>query len=67
MPHIEWTITIGDMAMVLTVLFGLLGTIRKVEKILDFFKVEHELLINDYCHRHNIRPHELPTRSGITR
>lgn len=33
-----------------------------VEKTFDFFSLEHEILIRDYCQRNNIDVAQLPTR-----
>lgn len=35
-----------------------------VQKTFDYFAIEHEILIRDYCHRNNIETNELPTRLG---
>ena len=67
MPHIGNTISVGDLLMILTVLGGLLGALRRFEKVMAFFRIEHEILINDYCQRHNMEPSELPTRSTLNR
>lgn len=35
-----------------------------VQKTFDYFAIEHEILIRDYCERNNIKLTELPTRLG---
>lgn len=35
-----------------------------VQKTFDYFAIEHEILIRDYCERNSISIAELPTRLG---
>jgi hypothetical protein len=35
-----------------------------VQKTFDYFAIEHEILIRDYCTRNNLSMAELPTRLG---
>lgn len=44
--------------MLAIVLWGL----RRIEKKIDKFGMEHELLVRDYCERHGIKVEDLPTR-----
>jgi len=57
--QITWTISLGN---ILTVL-AFVGGIARIEMLLNKFLVEHEILVRDYCERHNIKPDDLPTRS----
>lgn len=35
-----------------------------VQRTFDYFAIEHEILIRDYCERNKLRLEELPTRVG---
>jgi hypothetical protein len=35
-----------------------------VQKTFDYFAIEHEILIRDYCQRNNLTISDLPTRLG---
>jgi hypothetical protein len=63
----HWAFLIGVISNLL-VLFGGLWRLNQVahhvQKTFDFFAIEHELLIRDYCDRHGIESRELPTRLG---
>jgi uncharacterized protein YqhQ len=61
--------TISLMSGVLVNICVLVGGLWKLGKIanhvqrtFDYFALEHEILINDYCKRNDIKPHELPSR-----
>ena len=55
---------IGLIAEIATGFFGVLAYIRLMEKKLDFYLIEHEMLMRDYAVRMNIPMRELPTRTG---
>ena len=54
----EFTVTLGQIGVFL----AFLGTIWRVERLIAYFFVEHEILVHDYCERHDLKVHELPTR-----
>lgn len=39
-----------------------LGAIYRVESLIRRFGMEHEILVRDYCERHNLKLEDLPTR-----
>jgi hypothetical protein len=57
--HFEFTMTLGQLITFTTVLIG----IWRIEGLGRKYLVEHEILIRDYCERHNLKVHDLPTRS----
>jgi hypothetical protein len=62
MLHWDFTITFGNVLTIASMAFLLLGINHRVSKWLDHFSIEHEILIRDYCERHDLRVNDLPTR-----
>lgn len=60
------TLTIGQLiALIATVsapLFGILGWLIRLERILMRWLVEHEMLMSDMANRNGISVEDLPTR-----
>ena len=56
--HLDFTISIGQIATILAILGTAWGFSTKINRYL----IEHELLIQKYCMDTGIEPHELPTR-----
>jgi hypothetical protein len=56
--HFDLTITPGQIVIFCT----LLGAVWKFDRILTFFTIEHEMLIEDYCERKGIDLSSMPTR-----
>lgn len=60
-----FTFSLGDLALIITLL-GAAYRIQRfalgVQKSLDLFAIEHEILLADFCKRNNIRLQDLPTR-----
>lgn len=61
--------SIGIIAAALVNVSALLGGLWKlsqlaghVQRTFDYFALEHEILVQDYCERKDIGIHELPTR-----
>lgn len=64
-----WTITLGDMAVMIAAgspLIGILLWMARIERKLNYFLVEHEMLVGDYAERKGVKPSDLPTRSKGT-
>lgn len=57
--HFDFTVTLGNLITVV----ALIGAIWRAERLLQWFLVEHEILIKDYCERHGVEVKDLPTRS----
>lgn len=53
------SIVLGSVPGVAAVLFFL----ARLQRRLDVYLVEHEMLMGDYARRNNMELHELPTRS----
>ena len=49
---------------VLGFLRRVITTLRHMERKLDFWAIEHEMLVSWYCKQNNIEIKSLPTRSG---
>ena len=65
--HVEFTITIGQVLTICSVVGGfgsILAYFRRMERRLDFFLVEHEMLMSDLAIRMGKRLTDFPTRSG---
>lgn len=61
--HFDLTISLGN---IVTVAF-IMGMIWRIERAYNLYSVEHEMLIADYCARHEIHVRDLPTRTkGVT-
>jgi hypothetical protein len=60
--HWDFTISFGNILTMITFVFFLIGLNYKVQKWLDHFSIEHEILIRDYCERHDLKVTDLPTR-----
>jgi hypothetical protein len=58
--HFDWNISLPTM---LTVIGAVGGAWLRVERRLNRFLVEHEMLVDDYCRRHGSKVRDLPTRS----
>lgn len=56
--HFEFNVTIGQ----IMVMASFVGMVWRVEKLLAWFLVEHEMLISDYCDRKGFKVGQLPTR-----
>lgn len=63
--HVDFTITLGN---ILTWV-AFVGTVIRVEKFMSemrtavqIFRLEHEILIRDYCERHGLKIDDFPTR-----
>lgn len=61
--HFEWTISAGQLATVCT----LLGVFLRLNRLLDFFTIEHEYLMQDMADRKGTKLDDLPTRRAIKR
>jgi hypothetical protein len=59
--HFDATISIGN----IVAFFTIIGAIWRIERLMNWFLIEHEILIKDYCSRQNppIEIGDLPTRS----
>ena len=58
-------ISLGDVVLVVTLITFLIKGQRwflGVQKWLDVHEIEHEILIQDYLKRNNLRARDLPTR-----
>lgn len=61
----SWDISLGqlaEMAGALTPLIAIAYWLTRINRKLDSFLVEHEMLIADMTERKNIKPSDLPTR-----
>ena len=58
MPHFDWTISLGSLLTVIS----LLALLMKVGQFHNTLLIEHEILVKDYCDRNGIEKHDLPTR-----
>jgi hypothetical protein len=56
--HFDWTISIGSCALFVT----MLGVGFRFERLMYWVLMEHEILIRDYCERHDLKVTEMPTR-----
>ena len=61
MIHFDWTISIGQVVVFLT----MVGAIIRVDSMLKFFAIEHEILIDDHCERKGVKKEDLPTRKKL--
>lgn len=60
-----WTITLGDLGVICaaaTPLIGVVVWLARIERKLNYFLVEHEMLIADFAERRGVEPKDLPTR-----
>ncbi len=58
--------TIAEAGTILTLVLGflsILGYFRRIEKKMDFYLIEHEMLMADYAARIGVQLHQLPTRT----
>jgi hypothetical protein len=58
-------VSIGDLGVIISLAIALWRGQKwfmNVQKWLDIHEIEHEILIREYCSRHNIAVHDLPTR-----
>ena len=60
--HFTWTFTLGDVLNWASLVGAVLVGIYKYMALVRAYEVEHEILIDDYCARHNIDRSRLPTR-----
>ncbi len=61
-----FTISAGDVAVIIAILgaiFRLEAMRYTLQQQLAKYAFEHEMLLGDYCARHNMNLHDLPTRS----
>jgi len=58
------SILVGFVA-ILRFLWAILDSIRHVEKKIDIYSVEHEMLMYWYAEEHNVPLQSLPTRSRL--
>ena len=56
--HFEFTITIGDILMVASVVIWAI----RIDRLLTKLLIEHDTLLLDYCGRSGIDITDLPTR-----
>lgn len=59
--HLDFTISLGNIVTVLVVFGGII----RIERMLRYFLIEHEILIEWYCKVHDIDRKSLPTRSRL--
>ena len=59
--HFDFTISIGNIVTICVAA----GAVWRMEGLLRWFMVEHEILIQDYCKRVGIEIKELPTRTKL--
>jgi len=64
--HIAIIISIvAGFLAILKFLGAILDTVRHVEKKIDIYSVEHEILMHWYAEEHNVPLQSLPTRSRL--
>lgn len=66
MIKFDFTVTIGNIltfVSFLGVVIPLLSKLNTLIRKLDWFLIEHEMLVQDYCKAHDIETRNLPTRS----
>lgn len=65
-----FNVTAGQI-LIFAALMGLLikmqGFLAKLQAFHTTLLTEHEILIKDYCDRHDIQPQALPTRTNLDR
>ena len=57
--HFDFTVTLGQVVMLL----ALAGGFLRIERKLMYFLTEHEMLIAEYAERNGKKVSDLPTRS----
>ena len=62
--HFSLTITFGNVVTIITLIGVLVRVDYRINKWVARFSMEHEILVRDYCERHNIKLSDLPTRFG---
>ena len=60
--RLDLTISLGNIITIATVCIAAVGMVTRINKLLDRFFVEHEMLIKDYCDRTGQKSVDLPTR-----
>ena len=53
---------ITALVVVVSNIGGLLWFASKLDRTMERFLVEHEILVGDYCTRHKLKTDDLPTR-----
>jgi len=62
----DLTISLGNVLTVVSVVGAVVIGVFRVNRLLNWFLVEHEMLIKDYADRTNIKVADLPTRIRAT-
>lgn len=65
--HVDFTVSIGQIGMIFTVLTGfgsVISYFRRLERKFDVLLVEHEMLMGDLAIRMDKRLSDFPTRTG---
>ena len=66
--HFDLTISLGNILTIIGCGLMWLRKERRMERLVEKFLIEHEILIADYCKRMGIDASELPTRiKGLTK
>jgi hypothetical protein len=59
--HFDMTISLGQIAVIVTLVGVAVGAVRRM----DWYMVEHEILMQDYCERRRVKVKDLPTRQKL--
>ena len=61
--HFDFTLNLANVTAIVVALTA----IWRVEQLLNWFILEHEVLVLDYCERKGIEINQLPTRTSKSR
>ena len=62
----SWSFNAGQVTISIA-LIALAWRLLLIDTFIRRFFIEHEILMRDYCDRHQINLDDLPTRFGLTR